>query len=80
MMSAMSTPATVNTRHSLTGKIQRVTVRQQEVFADYLEIVPDDAKPLEPGMFKPGKVGEFKPPKEDKKADEKPAESEKKDA
>lgn len=59
----MSTPepTTVNTRHTLTGNLQRVTPEQYELFKDYLEIVPDDAKPYEPGMFKPGKVGEFAP-------------------
>lgn len=53
---------TVNTRHSLTGKLQRLTPGQIEPFKDYLEIVPDDAKPYEPGLFKPGKVGEFQNP------------------
>ena len=48
---------TINTRHRVTGKIQRVTKDQYEVFSDYLEVVDDDAKPLVPGMFKPGKVG-----------------------
>lgn len=56
----MSAP-TFNTRHSLTGKTQRLTADQISAFPDYLEVVPDDAKPLEPGLFKPGKVGEFEP-------------------
>lgn len=59
---SMPEPAeTINTRHTLTGNLQRVTPEQFEVFKDHLEIVPDDAKPYEPGMFKPGKVGEFRP-------------------
>lgn len=53
---------TVNTRHSLTGKVQRMTADQAAVFPDYLEIVADDAKPYEPGLFRPGKVGEFSNP------------------
>jgi hypothetical protein len=53
---------TFNTRHTLSGKLQRLTADQISVFPDYLEIVADDAKPYEPGMFKPGKVGEFKNP------------------
>lgn len=57
----MSTP-TVNTRHTLTGKLQRVTVGQAKVLKNVLEIVADDAKPFEPGMFKPGEVGEHKNP------------------
>lgn len=48
-----------NTRHSLTGKLERLTPDQISTAPDYLEIVPDDAKPYEPGMFRPGKVGEF---------------------
>ena len=56
---SMPEPETVNTRHSLTGVIQRVTPEQYELFSDYLEIVPDDAKPYAPGEFTPGKVGEF---------------------
>lgn len=59
----MSTPEpeTVNVRHTLSGALQRVTPEQYELFSDYLELVPDDAKPYAPGMFKPGKVGEFAP-------------------
>lgn len=59
----MSTP-TVNTRHRVTGKLQRLTEDQIKPFADVLEVVPDDAKPLEPGLFKPGTVGQFEPPAE----------------
>jgi len=55
----MSTP-TINTRHTVTGKLQRLTVDQIASFSKHLELVEDDAKPYEPGMFKPGKVGEFK--------------------
>ena len=58
---SMPEPATVTTRHTLTGAIQKVTPEQYALFPDYLEIVPEDAKPYEPGMFKPGKVGEFRP-------------------
>ena len=57
----MSAP-TVNTRHTVTGKIQRLTEDQIQPFANVLEIVADDAKPYEPGLFKPGVVGEFKNP------------------
>ena len=57
----MSTP-TFNTRHTVTGAIQRLTEDQIEPFKNVLEIVADDAKPYEPGMFKPGEVGEFKNP------------------
>lgn len=59
--SAMSA-LTYNTRHSMTGKLQRLTRDQIEPFKDVLEIVPDDAKPYEPGLFKPGKVGEHDAP------------------
>lgn len=52
----------VNTRHSLTGKVQRATPEIVASHSDYLEVVADDAKPYEPGMFKPGKVGQFKNP------------------
>lgn len=52
----------INTRSSMTGKIQRVTPEQYETFSTTLQIVPDDAKPYEPGLFKPGKVGEFDNP------------------
>jgi len=55
----MSTP-TFNTRHTVTGKLQRLTADQIASFPKHLEIVEDDAKPYEPGMFKPGKVGESK--------------------
>jgi len=51
---------TFNTRNTLTGKIARLTADQISTNVEYLEIVADDAKPYEPGMFKPGKVGEFK--------------------
>lgn len=57
----MTTP-TFNTRHTVTGVLQRLTESQIRPFKDYLEIVPDDAKPLEPGLFRPGTVGEFKNP------------------
>lgn len=53
---------TVNTRDTLTGKIQRVTPDQYEVFKNRLQVVADDAKPYEPGLFKPGLVGEFENP------------------
>ena len=56
---SMPEPETVNTRHSLTGGLQRVTPEQYSLFEEYLEIVPDDAKPYAPGEFTPGKVGEF---------------------
>lgn len=49
-------------RHSVTGLIQRLTEDQASVFPDVLEPVADDAKPYAPGLFKPGKVGEFKNP------------------
>lgn len=52
----------LNTRSSVTGKIQRVTPEQYETFSDVLQPVPDDAKPYEPGLFRPGKVGEFDNP------------------
>lgn len=56
------TPGTFLTRNTLTGKLQRLTQDQINAgpWRDYTEIVPDDAKPYEPGMFKPGKVGEFR--------------------
>lgn len=49
-------------RHSLTGKIEKLTADAAGEFPEYLEPVADDAKPYEPGLFKPGKVGEFKNP------------------
>lgn len=49
-------------RHSVTGLISILTEDQASVFPDYLEPVADDAKPYAPGLFKPGKVGEFKNP------------------
>ena len=68
---------TFNTRHTQTGKLQRLTEDQIRPFADVLEIVPDDAKPLEPGLFKPGTVGQFdnvEPPAKKAKAEsEQPA-------
>lgn len=57
----MSAP-TFNTRSSLTGKLQRLTEDQIRPFQNVLQIVPDDAKPYEPGMFRPGQVGEFDNP------------------
>lgn len=69
-MSAMSAPETINTRHSLTGQIQRVTPAQLRVFKDWLQPVADDAKPYQPGMFKPGKVGEFDNPEPPTDAEE----------
>lgn len=57
----MSAP-TFNTRHSVSGKLQRLTADQISAFPDHLEVVADDAKPYESGLFKPGKVGEFKTP------------------
>lgn len=49
-------------RHSITGKVERLTEDQASVFPSVLERVPDDAKPYVPGMFKPGLVGEFDNP------------------
>lgn len=46
---------TVNTRHLVTGKLQRVTPDQYKVFEDVLEIVPDDAKEIVPEMFRSGR-------------------------
>lgn len=57
----MSTP-THTYRHTQTGKLTELTEDQASVFPEYLERVPDDAKPFEPGLFKPGKVGEFDNP------------------
>lgn len=54
---------TLNTRHSLTGQLQRLMPSQIRAInrrGEVLEIVPDDAKPYAPGFFKPGLVGEFK--------------------
>ncbi|MDF2915902.1 MAG: hypothetical protein K0S70_119 [Microbacterium sp.] len=59
---SMPEPETVNTRHTLTGIVQRVTPEQYELFSDYLEIVADDAKSLASGDFTPGKVGEHDAP------------------
>lgn len=56
---------TFNTRHSRTGLLQRLTEGQIAAVnrnSLVLEIVADDAKPFEPGMFKPGHVGEFANP------------------
>lgn len=53
---------TFNTRSTVTGRLQRLTEDQIKPFAKVLEIVADDAKPFEPGFFKPGEVGEFKNP------------------
>lgn len=63
---------TINTRHTLTGKVQRVTADQLSVFPDYLEVVEDDAKPLLPGMFKPGKVGDKAASRTETKASDTP--------
>jgi hypothetical protein len=52
----------LNTRNSLTGLLARLTPDQISTNPDYLEVVPDDAKPYEPGLFRPGKVGEFDNP------------------
>ncbi len=57
----MSAAETYNTRHTVTGVLQRLTESQIRPFKDVLEIVPDDAKPFEPGLFRPGTVGEFRP-------------------
>lgn len=65
----MSAP-TFNTRHTVTGKLQRLTADQIRPFKDHLEIVADDAKPYEPGLFKPGKVGEFQNPEPPTDAEE----------
>lgn len=61
MLSAMSTP-TFKYRHSLTGQIAEMTEDAASAFPEYLQRVADDAKPYEPGLFKPGKVGEFDNP------------------
>lgn len=61
MLSAMSTP-TFKYRNTLTGKIAEMTEDAASVFPEYLQRVADDAKPYEPGLFKPGKVGEFDNP------------------
>jgi hypothetical protein len=53
---------TFNTRNTMTGRLARLTEDQISTNPEYLQIVPDDAKPYEPGMFKPGKVGEFDNP------------------
>jgi hypothetical protein len=58
----MSDDGLYNTRHTVTGKVQRATADQIATLGKYLEVVPDDAKPFEPGMFKPGEVGEFANP------------------
>ena len=58
----MSSVPTFNTRNTVTGVLQRLTADQIKPFEKVLEIVADDAKPYEPGMFKPGEVGEFKNP------------------
>lgn len=55
----MSSADTHVYRHSLTGLLATLTEAQASVFPDYLYEVPDDAKPFAPGLFKPGKVGEF---------------------
>ena len=49
-------------RNTLTGKISEMSEDAASVFPEYLEKVGPHAKPFEPGMFKPGKVGEFKNP------------------
>lgn len=49
-------------RHSVSGLIGEYTEDQASVFPDYLQPVADDAKPYAPGLFKPGKVGEFTNP------------------
>lgn len=54
----MSAPITFNTRHTLTGKLQRLTEGQIRVFKDHLEIVADDAKPVTPELVQPGTVAE----------------------
>lgn len=45
----MSGVDTFNTRHKLTGKLQRLTADQIKPFEHVLEIVADDAKPLVKG-------------------------------
>jgi len=54
----MSTP-THPFRNTLTGLIAEMTEDAASSFPDILERVSEDAKPFEPGLFKPGKVGEF---------------------
>jgi hypothetical protein len=48
----------VNTRNSETGALQRLTPDQISIAPDYYQIVDDDAKPFEPGLFKPGKASD----------------------
>lgn len=55
----MSNEPTYPYRDSYTGKITRLTEDAASVFPDRLERVSEEAKPFEPGLFKPGKVGEF---------------------
>jgi len=53
------------TRNSRTGKLQRATADQIKASnsrRQVVEIVPEGTKPLAPGLFKPGEVGEFKNP------------------
>lgn len=57
----MSTPTHVY-RHTLTGQLTELTEDAASAFPEYLERVSDDAKPYEPGLFKPGRVGEFDNP------------------
>lgn len=49
-------------RHSLTGKVAEMTPDSASVFPEYLYEVPAGSKPFVPGLFKPGKVGEFDNP------------------
>lgn len=39
---------------SYTGKVERLTVEQAEVFPHRLRQVPEGTKPFLPGMFRPG--------------------------
>jgi len=53
----MSAP-TFNTRHTLTGQVQRLTEGQIRPFKDHLEIVADDAKPVAAELLQPATVTE----------------------
>lgn len=49
-------------RNSYTGLVEDLTEDQASSFPTSLYRVADNAKPFEPGLFKPGAVGEFENP------------------
>lgn len=47
-------------RHTVTGKVERMTEDAASVFPEYLILVEDGAKDMAPELFKPGTVEEYR--------------------